>query len=212
MNPITNIMTSSIASLVLITNYISRLILAPYATMRKIAREKDYMQILILFVFIYAYFVYANVIRAQTLHPFIISKSSLASFIMFIITFILSTSFFYVLGKTLSIKTVEFKKLMFLFAYSMIPTLLWFIATSTLFLILPPPSTISFLGQLFSFVFTAYSITLLLWRFILLYLSIRFTFKTQFFATMGLIALYFVWFIPYSYMMYQLKIFRIPFI
>src|SRR3990167_3819971 len=195
MNPITNILTSSIASLVLITNYISRLILAPYATMRKIAREKDYMQILILFVFIYAYFVYANVIRAQTLHPFIIS-----------------TSFFYVLGKTLSIKTVEFKKLMFLFAYSMIPTLLWFIATSTLFLILPPPRTISFLGQLFSFVFTAYSITLLLWRFILLYLSIRFTFKTQFFATMGLIALYFVWFIPYSYMMYQLKIFRIPFI
>src|SRR3989338_3125320 len=84
MNPITNIMTSSIASLVLITNYISRLILAPYATMRKIAREKDYMQILILFVFIYAYFVYANVIRAQTLHPFIISKSSLASFISFL--------------------------------------------------------------------------------------------------------------------------------
>lgn len=196
----------------MVLHNLSRLIFSPYTAMRKIVQESDYGQVGVIFGLVYLYFLYANIIRERTLHPFIISKSALTSFTVFLVTFFLVTSFFYIVGKMLSLKNLKYRKLVFSFAYSVFPALLWFIATSTLYFLLPPPRTISIPGKMFALVFSTYSISLFLWRFILLYLSVRFSLKTTFFKTIAIIALFFIWFIPYSFVMYQLKIFRIPFI
>lgn len=186
---------------------------SPYKTMRRLSQERDYGQLIIIFAIAISYFFYAQVVRQRTFHPLLISPSAFISSISFCLTFGIVTYFFYFMYKGIEHNTgVEYKSFLFTFAYSLIPTFIWFYTTSTLFYLLPPPRTASFLGKGFSLVFVSFSLTLLLWRFILLYLSVRFSAKATFYRTMTSIALFLVWFIPYSYALYSLEIFRIPFI
>ena len=132
---------------------------------------------------------------------------------MFVITFFLVTYFFYFLHKGVHDKNkVTYRSFVFTFAYSLIPTFIWFYTTSTLYYLLPPPRTASFLGKGFSLAFVSFSMTLLLWRVILLYLAVRFSTGATFYRILTSLALFSVWFIPFSYVMYRLEIFRIPFI
>lgn len=202
--------TITASSLIVLRNFFG-IAVYPYKTMRRVSQERDILQLVLIGILIYFYFVIANIIRQKTLHPFIISSSSFLSFIFFLITFSLAVSFFALLGKTRD-KKFSPSPLIFSFAYSLLPTLIWFFATSLLFFILPPPRTASILGQGFSLVFVVFSLTLLVWRMILLYLSVRFSLKTDFYQTLFYIVLFLVWFLPYSYFMYYFGIFRIPFI
>lgn len=206
-----SIFAAFFASLLFVLRNFFGLIFYPYKTMRVIAQEKDRLQLYIIFALVYCYFIAGNIIRNKTLHPFVISSSSLTSFAFFIITFFLVTTFFWGINIARSKKT-SFASLVFTFAYSLLPTLIWFFTTSLLFLLLPPPRTTSFLGQSFSVVFLIFSLSLLWWRLILLYLSVRFSLKTNFYTTVFYILLFLLWFLPFSYLMFYLKIFRIPFI
>lgn len=198
-------------SMILVTRNMVGLILFPYKTMRRISSETDLFQIGIMFILTYSYFILANIIRRKTLHPFVISSSSLVTFVFFLITFFFVISFFSITGR-ITHKKVKDTSLLFTFAYSLFPTIIWFFTTSLLYLLLPPPRTVSILGQALSVVFIIFSLSILLWRSILLYLSIRFSLKTDFYETLFFIALFLVWFLPYSYGLYYLKIFRVPFI
>lgn len=200
-----------LASIIIVLRNSFRLLIYPYETVRRISSENDTIQVAIIFTFVFLYFVEGNIVRKRTLHPFVISSSSLLTFAFFLITFFLTTVFFFFLAKAQK-KHLHFKSLVITFSYGLLPTYIWFTATSLLYLLLPPPRTTSFLGLGFSFVFIAFSLTALLWKLILFYLSIRFSLKTDFYTTMFYILLYLLWFIPYSYGLYYLKIFRIPFI
>lgn len=179
--------------------------------MRRIVEERDYYQVGILFTFVYAYFILATSVRHRTFEPFILTSSAFLSFLFFIGTFGLVVSFFYTLSQIFNKKTL-FSSLIFSFAYSLAPTLIWFFTTSLLYYFIPPPRTLSFMGKSFSLVFTIFSISLLLWRIILYYLSIRFSLKLSFYKILLFSVIFLAWFLPYTYFMYQLKIFRIPFI
>lgn len=198
-------------STLLVAHYFFGLILYPYKSMRKITQERDYLQILLIFVLIYGYFIAANIIRKRTLHPFIISTSSLVSFLFFLLTFFITIAFFYSMSRLMKLST-NLQALIFSFAYSLFPSFIWFLTTSVLYYLLPPPRTFSFLGKSFSITFIIFSLTLLIWRIILLYLSLRFSLKANFYTILILIIFFIIWFLPYSFMMYQLKVFRIPFI
>ena len=183
--------------------------------MRKIAKETDYGQPIIIFLIAIGYFCYAQIVRQRTLHPLIFASSALISIVMFGITFVLVTKFFYFLYRRRTFQgahEVTYKPFVFTFAYSLLPTLIWFYATSTLYYVLPPPRTTSFLGKGFSLTFVTFSVTLLLWRIILAYLSVRFSAKASFYKVVASLVLFAMWILPYSYFMYQLRIFRIPFI
>ncbi len=181
--------------------------------MRRISMERDNGQIIIILAIAIGYFFYAQIVRQRTFHPLIISPSAFISSVTFCLTFGIATYFFYYMYKGVKHNSgVEYSSFLFTFAYSLIPTFIWFYTTSTLFYLLPPPRTASFLGKGFSLVFVSFSLTLLLWRFILLYLSVRFSAKASFYRTITSIGLFLVWFVPYSYALYSLEIFRIPFI
>lgn len=178
--------------------------------MRRVA-EPSWGEIYTIFFLVYLYFSYASVIRSKSLHPLVISTSAIKTFGFFLLTFTLTVYFFHFLASFLKLNTSK-QKLASTFAYSLLPTLLWFFSTSTLFLLFPPPRGENILGLSLSLVFVIVSLSLLLWRLILFYLSLRFATKASFQQILLMMLLFAIWFLPFSFLMYYLDIFRVPFI
>jgi len=192
------------AALILVFKRSFFLVFYPYKTMRKIAFEKDFWQIFLIFFFIFMYFKFVYFLRNNLYSPFFI-------FFIFLFNFFMMIFFFYFLTRFLGKKS-QFSPFIFTFSYSLLPTFLWFISTSFLYILLPPPRTFSFLGQFFSIFFITYSLSLLFWKIILFYLALRFSTQLGFYQIIYITTLFILWFIPYSVLLYYLKIFRIPFI
>jgi len=180
------------------------LIFFPYKTLRKISKEKDIHQLIIIFLLIFLYFWFTADVRLSPI-------SFVFSFFVFMLNFLITILFFYLFSSVYQRK-LSVRAYIFSFAYSLFPTLIWFISSSFLYIVLPPPRTTSFLGILFSIFFITFSLSLLLWRMILFYLSIRFSSKLNFNKIIYMIVVYLCLFTPYSMFLYSLKIFRIPFL
>lgn len=172
--------------------------------MRKISLENDHYQPLIITGLIFLYFKFIYFLRDKPYPATLI-------FLIFLFNFFLTVFFFYFLSKIFE-KKLNWKSFVFTLSYSIFPTLIWFLSTSLLYLFLPPPRTLSLLGKGFSIFFIAFSLSLLIWKLILVYLAVRFSSKQNFFRIFYMIVLYLIWFIPYSILLYQFKLFRIPFI
>lgn len=179
--------------------------------MRKIALGEDYYQLFIINILIYGYFYLANILRQKTANPIILSSYTLITFIVFFIYFIMTLLFFYYLAQFFKIQR-RFSSLLFTFSYGLLPTLIWFLVTSLSYFFLPPPRTHSFFGLSFSYFFIVFSLIILSWKIILFYLSLRFSLKLSFYKVLYFMILYLSWFLPLSFSLYYLKIFRIPFI
>lgn len=202
-----------LASFILVLRNALRLITDPYKTMRTVAKEHDPLQIIIILTISCLYFAYAASIRNSTINPFVISHSALVASSVFLTTYILSLGLLYSLGRLLRVDNTNLaKSLCYLSAYSLLPAFFWFICTSTLFMLFPPPRQATALGGLFSVIFIVYSLTLLFWRFVLLYLTIRFSFRSSFSTTVSIMMIYVAWLLPYAYMLYVRGLFRVPFI
>lgn len=172
--------------------------------MRKISLNKDYGQIFIIFLTIFLYFKFAYFLRNKP-YP------ATLTFLVFILHFLLTITFFYVLNRA-SNNTIQFSSFVFTLSYCLIPTLIWFASSSVLYIIVPPPRSFSILGGGFSIFFISYSVSLLFWKVILMYLALRFSTRLGFYRIIYMMILFVIWFIPYSIFLYNLKIFRIPFI
>lgn len=192
------------ASFLIVLQRFLLLIVSPYKTMRKISTESDHTQLYIIFFFVFLYFQLANKAK-QLFFPSILPP------LIFILHFFLTICFFYGISKLYN-KSVKFKEFVFTFTYTLLPTLIWFTTNSLLYRFLPPPRTFSIPGKAFSIFFISFSVSVLCWKLILFYLAIRFSSKTKFFNILYMLLLYLCLFIPYSLLLYHLKIFRIPFI
>lgn len=190
------------AFILVIRNFIF-LIIFPYKTVRKISIESDYYQVGIIFLLIFIYFKFIYYLRSDPYPATLV-------FEIFIINFLLTAGFFYLISK--NTENINLKSFIFTLSYSLFPTLIWFVSNSILYVVFPPPRFPSLLGKGFSIFFVTFSISLLVWKLIIFYLSLRFSTKSNFFRIIYLIVLYLVWFIPYSIFLYHFKIFRIPFI
>ncbi len=184
----------------------------PYITFRKIALEKNnFWPTAFITLFSLAYFEFAGIIRAGLGNPIFLTSKFNSLVLTSSICFIGCISLFYLLGKIMK-KTGSFRTLTVLWSYSLLPTLIWFFTTSCLYLILPPPRTMSILGKIYSVFYIAFSIALLYWKIILYYLTLRFGLKME----IGKIMLVSVVFVAYlglfALITYRLGVFRIPFI
>lgn|GEM_PF-728528 len=188
--------------LTVIRNYFL-LIIFPYKTVRKISFSDDRNQLLIIFGLIFLYFKFIYYLRGKPYPATLL-------FFIFIINFTVTISFFYWLSK--SSNKILFSSFVFTFSYSLLPTLTWFFASSLLYILLPPPRTISLLGRGFSIFFFAFSLSLLAWKLILVYLSLRFSTRLGIYRIIYMIFLYMLWFIPCTVFLYHFKLFRVPFI
>ena len=194
----------SLATVVLFFQRFIGLIITPYKTMRKISQDTDKSQTIFIFIIVYIYFLLMQDLK-EYMYP------SYIMFFIFLVNFLITVVFFrgvsWILhGNAHSIKIIH------TLAYSLMPTLIWFISNSILFVILPPPHSYTMYGKLFSIFFLSYSISLLIWKIMLFYLAIRFSTGMKFLSICYVVMLYLCIFLPATFFLYQLQIFRVPFI
>lgn len=198
------ILVETIAAFLLIIRRTILLIFYPYKTMRDIALNGDRSQTILIFIIALLYFLFSYSLRGSIWWGGVV-------YLVFVLLFIATVTFFYIFSKPFK-KETHLRSFIFTFSYTLIPTLFWFISNLILFIILPPPRTMSVLGRGFSIFFIAYSVSLLVWKLILVYLAIRFSSRLGLYRIIYMFLLYTIIFIPLSLLLYYLKIFRIPFI
>jgi len=172
--------------------------------MRNIALKGDYYQVVLIFLITFLYFLFSHSLRGV---PFF----AVFAYCIFVLLFLTTVLFFYLFSKP-SKKEIQIDSFIFTFSYTLIPTLIWFYSNFLLFIFLPPPRTMSILGKGFSIFFIAYSISLLIWKLILIYLALRFSSRLGLYRIIYMFLIYAAIFIPLSLFFYYFKIFRIPFI
>jgi len=183
-----------------------RLLISPYKTMRAVAKDNDIVQLVFILVSIGGYFYIADKLRQYEYRPLLL-------FGLTIINFLLTAGFFMLLRMIVKNETcIKIKPVLLLFGYSLIPTLLWFSFNSLLYYFLPPPRTISILGKGFSIVYISFSIGVLLWKILVMYLAVRFATRFTFFRIVYSMLIYIACVIPYAFFLYSLRLFRIPFL
>jgi len=209
---ILDILLNIIASSLIVLRRCLLLVLSPYVVMRNISKERDVGQLAVIFLAVFGYFWYASAIRLHSSNVFLVSSNAIVSSITFILVFITAVVYFFLYSQKKGGTINNIEPFIFCFAYSLIPTLVWFYITSSLYVLLPPPRTVSILGISYSYIFIVFSLIVLLWKTIIVYLAVRFSSWLSFQEIIYGVLLFFVWFTPLSYLLYFMKIFRVPFI
>lgn len=176
------------------------LILTPYATMRRISIESSWRESAWGALFVVLYFLITNTVRFW-----------INGLLGAVGLFLISTLFFSLLpGKDTFQK--RFERMYITWSYTLVPTLLWFYITLFFYFLIPPPRTISLLGKSFSIFYIALSVSLLLWKLILVYLSIRFSLRIHLYRVIYYMLIYLALSIPLWLFLYNIGISRIPFV
>lgn len=193
-----------LASIFIVARRTVLLIITPYKAMRRISLDRDRYQLFILFAFAGIYFLFAQYFRGSV-------GRGIVSFFLFLVQFYATAGFFYVVFRRFQ-KEVKFESFIYTMGYSLIPTLIWFYSNLVLYLLLPPPRTMSILGKGFSVFFVAYSSSLLIWKLILVYFALRFSSRLGLYRIIYVFLLYLLIAVPLSVVMYYFRVFRVPFI
>jgi len=182
------------------------LAVAPYKTMRRISQSTDFGEVYALFVGVCAYMYVSHAIREYTYEPFVL-------LIMIVFHYAATIIFFYIMGSLFQKENpIPFAPFINTIAYTLIPTLTWFIVNTILFLVLPPPRHMTLLGTTFSIVFISFSVVMLMWKILILYIALRFSTRLPFFRLFYLMVTYIAIIIPYSILLYEFQFFRVPFL
>ncbi len=184
----------------------------PYSTFRRLATEtKDHGHVICIFLLVVGYFAFASAVRSGIRNPYLLTIQFnvllLAASVGFIGMILLMYSIGRIFGAQPRIQT-----LIVLWAYSLLPTILWFFATSALYVPLPPPRSVSVLGKVYSVAFVTFSMGMLGWKVILYYLTMRFSLRFDLLRIALVSAIIVPMIVGYSILMYRLGVTRIPFL
>ena len=187
------------------------LITKPYETYRRIVNHGSRWELVPLAIIIGSYLGIASLVKTAAFRPYILTKQFVVLGIAVVMTYGLVVGLLWIVGKVVggkgTVKTVALG-----WAYTLVPTTVWFLTTSLLYILIPPPRTGRPLGILFSVLFLLFSSVLFFWKIILSYLTMRFSMKLDLLR----IGIVFIVVIPivviYSIGMYRLGIFKIPFV
>ncbi len=168
--------------------------------MRKISIEKGWQDIIWIAIASSVYFFITNSVRLGI-------NGLLGAMVLYVGSIV----YFSILPSN-EILRDRLKRIIKTWSYALLPTLIWFYSTLLFYFLLPPPRTTSFLGQAFSIFYIAFSGSLLVWKIILVYLSIRFSLRVQLYRIIYYILIYLVLFIPLWIVLYKIGISRIPFV
>lgn len=193
-------MDFSLISFVITIRRFVGLLLTPYKTMRKIAVEGVYGDLTWIYFFSLLYFFLSGNVRME-----------MGGIITMILLTFFSVVFFSLLPSRETISQ-KWKTVWITWTHTLFPTIIWFYTTLVFYLILPPPRTISFMGRAFSIFYIGFSVSLLAWKLILVYLSIRFSLRVHIYRVFYYLLLYLALSIPLWILFYRLGISRIPFV
>lgn len=183
----------------------------PYETYRRISKANNPWELPYIGLLLAAYFANASLVKTAAFRPFLLTRQFIVLGLAAGGTFVLTSYLFWYFARRLG-GTGLYRNLAVGWAYTLIPTLIWFWATSILYILIPPPRTASGAGIMFSILYLVFSATLFFWKMVLCYLAVRFSMRLdlgRILATTGLAGIFLV---PYGILMYKAGIFKIPFI
>ncbi len=198
------IILEGIASIITVIRRVFLLLFYPYTTMRTIAKDKDVWQLYVIFATVFAYYLAVDKVKDIVYSP-------LTQFGLVVFNFVLTVGYI-ALFNYIYHKKIEWRRTLLLFGYALLPTIIWFYVNTFLYVAIPPPRHLTFLGKLFSITFITLSVSLLAWKVILMYLAARYSTRLQFYDIVFLLMVYVALVVPYSFLLYHFGFFRIPFI
>ncbi len=187
------------------------LVVRPYETVRSIASRANVWELTVVAVLLAFYFSLASLVHIAAFRPFLLTREFIKLAGASALTYGVAVVVFWISGRVVG-AAGRLAGLAAAWGYSLIPTFVWFITTSLLYVIIPPPRTTSLQGVAFSILFLVFSVTLLFWKATIGYLALRFGLKLD----LGKILIVAGIAVPvlafWSYGLYRLGIFRVPFI
>lgn len=187
------------------------IITRPYETYRRIVERGNPWEVGYIGVILSFYFSLASLVKTAAFRPFLLTKQFILLGAGALTGYVLSVATLWVVGRFIGGEG-KFGRLGIAWAYTLIPTTLWFFITSLLYVILPPPRTTSIAGILFSVLFLIFSVTTLWWKVTLAYLTLRFGMKLDLARIAIVVALTAPVLAVYTVSMYRLGIFKVPFL
>lgn len=187
------------------------LVTRPYETCRRIVDRGGYGELTFVGGLLAIYFAIASVVKVAAFRPFLLTRQFIVLSAAAGLTYLLAVALFWTAGKMVGAQG-KLKGLVVLWGYSLVPTLAWFLATSLLYVLLPPPRTTSTAGVTFSILFLVFSLVLFFWKATIAYLALRFGLRLDLKRILVVLSITLPILGLYSYGMFRLGIFRIPFI
>src|SRR5689334_9343505 len=165
--------TSLLVGFIAFCRNVIGLVTRPYETCRRIADRGELAELVPVGILLACYFALASLVKVASFRPFLLTREFVLLAWATAITYGVTVFLFWLAGRMLG-STGSLKGLSIIWGYSLLPTLIWFLATSILYVLIPPPRTTSAQGIIFSIIFLIFSVTLLLWKAIIAYLTLRF--------------------------------------
>ncbi len=183
----------------------------PYEAYRRIIDHGSLWELVYIGLVLAAYFALASLVKTAAFRPFLLTRQFVLLYSAALLGFLVTVVALWIIG-TIVGGVGKVSRLALGWAYTLIPTVTWFLATSLLYVVLPPPRTTSLLGVSFSIVFLLFSAMLFWWKLTLAYLTLRFGMRLDLgkIIVVAVLSLIVVGF--YSRFMYTLGIFTVPFI
>lgn len=200
-----------ISSGILFGHTLAGLFLRPYETYRRIADRGKAGELMYIAVLLGGYFALASLVKTAAFRPYLLTRQFVLLSGASVVSFFAVVAALWVAGRIVGGKG---KPVPFIvsWGYTLVPTVLWFFATSVLYVVIPPPRTTSIQGIVFSILYLVFSTTLLFWKIILAYLTLRFGMKLDLGKIMKVVLLVLPLIGVYSFVMYRMGIFKVPFI
>jgi hypothetical protein len=187
------------------------IVFRPYETYRRIVDRGSAWESVYIGLCAVLYFVLASVVKESAFRPYLLTQQVVVLTAGTFLGYLLMVSVIYITGKHLGSKG-NISGVAKAWGYTLIPTILWFLFTSLLYIILPPPRTTRPQGIIFSIVYLVISTVLFSWKVTLGYLTMRFGLRLGFGKITVVTIVILVVSVLYSVFMYQRGIFKVPFL
>ena len=183
----------------------------PYETYRTLVERAKGWELVCVAGLIAGYFTLASLVKVSAFRPFLLTREFMVLLGAAVVSYGVVVGLLWIVGRLVGGRG-SFAGLACGWGYTLLPTVIWFFTTSALFLLLPPPRTMSVAGIVFSGLFLVFSVTLLFWKLMLGYLTLRFGLKLDLARILVVAGIVVPILGIYSVGMYRIGIFRVPFI
>ena len=187
------------------------IIISPYETYRDIEKRGRTAEMVYIGLLVGLFFSLSSVVKIASFHPLLLSRYAFVLFVSALSGFGFIVSVLVLIGRLLGRQT-SVGRISLLWAYTLIPTVVWFLFTSLLYVAIPPPRTTQITGVLLSIVYLVVSAMIFWWKLTLSYLTLRFglkiDFRKIFFVALATLPVILLW----TYAMYTFGVFKVPFL
>lgn len=183
----------------------------PYETYRELVTKPNVRELPYIALLCFGYVGLATLIRIPEFRFHLLTKQSVLLSLGALGGYLLTIVVIALVGRAWKAK-LDLKAIAVCWGYTLLATVAWFLITSVLFVLFPPPRTGSIKGISFSFLYLVFSSVLFFWKIELYYLTLRFTLRLDMSKIIMSSFVIFPVLAIYALAMYKIGIYKVPFL